>query len=217
MTEDEWKTAHDAWRMLHVVERSKPSERKVRLFNAAICKRFWQYLPAESQAILRDSELLADGKMSIPDDPMELCKRANVAVAPFNRQYPNKEFPNDDVRYQRYAAAAVCYAVIPGELWGAVSYFWELDSQEKEPHAVIIRDVFGNPAHPVAVHPSWRTSKVVTLAGTIYDEQAFHWMPELSDALEEAGCLDAGILQHCCNKGLHVRGCWLIDLLLDKT
>jgi hypothetical protein len=39
----------------------------------------------------------------------------------------------------------------------------------------------------------------------------------LADALEEAGCQDQEILSHCRSGGEHVRGCWVVDLLLGKT
>jgi hypothetical protein len=38
----------------------------------------------------------------------------------------------------------------------------------------------------------------------------------LADALEEAGCTDVKILSHCRQPGEHVRGCWVVDLLLGK-
>ena len=38
----------------------------------------------------------------------------------------------------------------------------------------------------------------------------------LGDALEDAGCTDADILKHCRGSGPHVRGCWVVDLLLGK-
>jgi hypothetical protein len=39
----------------------------------------------------------------------------------------------------------------------------------------------------------------------------------LADALEEAGCADPDILGHLRQPGLvHVRGCWIVDLILDK-
>ena len=38
----------------------------------------------------------------------------------------------------------------------------------------------------------------------------------LFDALEEAGCDDAEILNHLRSPGPHVRGCWAVDLLLGK-
>jgi hypothetical protein len=39
----------------------------------------------------------------------------------------------------------------------------------------------------------------------------------LADALEDAGCADAAILAHCRRPGEHVRGCWVVDLLLGKA
>jgi hypothetical protein len=41
-------------------------------------------------------------------------------------------------------------------------------------------------------------------------------MPALADALEAAGCTDAEILAHCRSGDEHVRGCWVVDLLLEK-
>jgi hypothetical protein len=40
--------------------------------------------------------------------------------------------------------------------------------------------------------------------------------PILADAMEEAGCTDAAILDHCRGPGPHARGCWLLDLILEK-
>jgi len=42
-------------------------------------------------------------------------------------------------------------------------------------------------------------------------------MPILADALQDAGCNNDDILDHCRGSGQHVRGCWVIDLLLGKT
>jgi hypothetical protein len=55
------------------------------------------------------------------------------------------------------------------------------------------------------------------MAQAIYDERAFDRMPILADALEEAGCPDQDFLGHCQSGGEHVRGCWVIDLLLGKS
>jgi hypothetical protein len=55
------------------------------------------------------------------------------------------------------------------------------------------------------------------LAEAIYEERAFDRMPILADALEEAGCADADVLRHCRDPGPHVRGCWVLDLILDKA
>ena len=37
-----------------------------------------------------------------------------------------------------------------------------------------------------------------------------------ADALEEAGCDNIDILLHCREPGTHVRGCWVVDLVLGK-
>ena len=65
--------------------------------------------------------------------------------------------------------------------------------------------------------PQTRDSRtVVQLAQAIYDDRAFDRIPILADALEEAGCTEAAILGHCRQPGEHVRGCWVVDLLLGK-
>ncbi len=46
----------------------------------------------------------------------------------------------------------------------------------------------------------------------IFDE-----LPVLADALEEAGCTGAEILEHLRSPGRHARGCWALDLLLGKA
>jgi len=53
-------------------------------------------------------------------------------------------------------------------------------------------------------------------AQAIYEERSFDRLPQLADVLEAAGCADAEIIGHCRDKGPHVRGCWLLDLLLGK-
>jgi hypothetical protein len=81
----------------------------------------------------------------------------------------------------------------------------------------LINEVHGNPFRPVTVHPAWQTITVVGLAQAIYDERDFDRMPILGDALEEAGCTDAEVLKHCRQPGEHIRGCWVVDLILNKS
>jgi hypothetical protein len=82
--------------------------------------------------------------------------------------------------------------------------------------AVYLRDIFGNPFRPVTLDPTWRTPEVLLLARSLYEERRFEDMPVLADALEEAGCQNPDILAHCRQPGEHVRGCWVVDLLLGK-
>src|SRR5262249_32627622 len=110
--------------------------------------------------------------------------------------------------------------------------------------ARVLRDLFGNPFRLKIFDPGWRTSTVVPLARHIYDERAYELMPILADALDDARCTDADILHHCRQPeqrvsnfldeieaerraredyvqdyrelGDHFRGCWVVDLILQK-
>jgi len=88
--------------------------------------------------------------------------------------------------------------------------------RERAAQAERIRDIFGNPFRPVAFSPSWRTDTAVTLAQQMYDSREFGAMPILADALQDAGCDSADVLDHCRGPGPHVRGCWVVDLVLGK-
>lgn len=90
----------------------------------------------------------------------------------------------------------------------------------------ILRCIFGNPFRRTPIEPTWLTwngGAILQLAQVILDERR---LPEgrlevdrlaiLADALEEAGCTDAAILTHLRGPGPHVRGCWVLDLLLGK-
>jgi hypothetical protein len=81
----------------------------------------------------------------------------------------------------------------------------------------LLRDIVGNPFRAVAAGASWLTSTVVALADGIYQERAFDRMPILADALQDAGCDNEDILNHCQQPGEHVRGCWVVDLLMGKS
>ena len=63
---------------------------------------------------------------------------------------------------------------------------------------------------------AWEQFLIPNWARTIYEERHFEEMPMLADALEDAGCTNDDILSHCRGPGPHVRGCWVIDLLLGK-
>jgi hypothetical protein len=80
----------------------------------------------------------------------------------------------------------------------------------------VLRDVLGNPFRRATADPGWLTPTVVQVASGIYAERAFDRLPILADALQEAGCEDEQVLGHCRGPGPHVRGCWVVDLLLGN-
>jgi hypothetical protein len=81
----------------------------------------------------------------------------------------------------------------------------------------VMRDVFGNPFRPVALAPEWRTDTAVALARQMYESREFGGMPILADALQDAGCDSEPLLAHCRSGEVHVRGCWVVDLVLGKA
>jgi hypothetical protein len=84
----------------------------------------------------------------------------------------------------------------------------------------LMHDIFGSPYRSITANPAWlawNDRTVPKLAQAIYNERAFDRLPILADALEEAGCADAALLDHSRGPGPHVRGCWVVDLLLGKT
>jgi hypothetical protein len=82
----------------------------------------------------------------------------------------------------------------------------------------LLRDIAGpSPAGPPAFHPAWRADNdraAEQVARWIYQGQTFDDLPILADALEEAGCCNRTILDHCRQRGSHVRGCWVVDAVL---
>src|SRR5262245_36318472 len=82
--------------------------------------------------------------------------------------------------------------------------------------ADLLRDVVGNPFHPVVFFRRWRSPTAVALARRIYDDRDFAAMPLLADALQDAGCEVPTVLGHCRSGGEHVRGCWVVDGVLGK-
>ena len=88
--------------------------------------------------------------------------------------------------------------------------------KERPANAILLRDIFGNPFRTVAFSPEWRTDTAMSLAKQMYDSRDFSAMPILADALQDAGCDNDDILTHCRGEGPHVRGCWVVDLVLGK-
>lgn len=83
--------------------------------------------------------------------------------------------------------------------------------------AAVLADIVG-PEVPPAFLPAWRTSTVTALAAQMYEARDFCTMPILADALQDAGCDNDDILDHCRDsQQVHVRGCWVTDLVLGKS
>jgi hypothetical protein len=80
----------------------------------------------------------------------------------------------------------------------------------------LLRDIFNNPFEPPTLDSTWLVPTIIKLAQQIYSERTFDQLPKLADLLESANCKDAHILGHCRGSRNHVRGCWVVDLVLGK-
>jgi hypothetical protein len=88
--------------------------------------------------------------------------------------------------------------------------------EEGEPHVCSRPGAGSEPCSPIAFSSAWRTTTALALARQMDESQDFSAMPILADALQDAGCDSAEILAHCRNPGPHARGCWVVDLVLDR-
>jgi hypothetical protein len=117
-------------------------------------------------------------------------------------------------------SGVLMYSTIPSELWGTAAgdeAALKAVESERPKQLRLFRDIFTNPFHPVTFDPSCLTPDVKALAQRIYTVRTFDQMPTLADELEKAGCANEEILGHCRGPGPHVRGCWVVDLVLGKA
>lgn len=95
------------------------------------------------------------------------------------------------------------------------------EKADRKAVARFILELSGNPFKPYRFEDAWRTDTVVDLAKSIYADRAFDRMPILADALLDADCDEESILRHCRGTEAHapdgvahIRGCWVLDLVL---
>jgi hypothetical protein len=133
----------------------------------------------------------------------------------------------DELRAARHA----CRAAGEGAAWyaaassatiaarnAALSAQAGADRDEARAQADLLRDIVGNPFQPFSCDSAALTPIVVDLARRIYEEHSFDRLfSSLRGTLAEAGCNDHQLLQHLALPGPHVRGCWVVDWLLDKS
>jgi hypothetical protein len=242
MTEADWFACEDAGPLLQWLERNgKACERKLRLFACACCRRYWSFLEAPGQTAVSAAERAADGvcteqellsarqrleaELTSPDRPQNLgCYLLWAAYdATFDAVAAEGlevvKSSSDDTFQTRFVeltdrVGLLVAAAMTGDGFPPEWY------RERVLQCSLLRDLIGNPFHPrptiSALVLAWQDQTVVKLAQAI-SEGGLDRLPILADALEEAGCSDAAILDHCRGPGPHVRGCWVVDLLLSKT
>src|SRR5262245_30406398 len=257
MDEAEWLACTDPMPMLRFIGH-QATDRKLRLFACACCRRAWHLIPEADRAAVEISEQLADRMLS---------EEEFTRVTPFIPQYHLRgSRPDRDSAVGCAAWAAWYAAAAPGDAGEHAGYTAQgtsegLAREAGSPHdqqliresewatqAGMLRCIFGPiPFRLVFADPRWRTAAVMGLVRTIYNDRELDLLPILADALEDAGCDSeedcqicvggvrmsswevcqcetcggAGrfpnpLLAHLRGPGPHVRGCWVVDLLLGK-
>ncbi len=94
----------------------------------------------------------------------------------------------------------------------------EVAGAEQQAQCALLRDIAGGTGRPAVSAPwlTWGGGTLVKFARAIYEGRRFDDLPILADALEDAGCPDDELLQHCRGGGPHARGCFVVDLLLGR-
>jgi hypothetical protein len=200
LTEAEWLACSDPEAMLEFVRRTM-SVRKKRLFACACCRLVWESLPSYWRRALETSEAFIEGMAS------EEQLKADLDAA------------MNELDLLSDAAQAVWWACNTSkgyDIAGGASYRVSIhDRKTLRTQAALVRDIF-QPFPHVKRKQRWADQKPQQIAQSIYADRAFEHLPILADALEEAGCTDAAILEHCRGPGPHIRGCWVVDLLTGR-
>jgi hypothetical protein len=221
--------------------RDKPNlGRKRRLLAAACCRRVLAWMPEECLPAITMAERLAEGPVAeaerwkaymatlaaydVQDNFPQTYARScawNAVAQPSDYEQPTSW--SDDPSAWVAQTAAQPAAWINGQCDGTILQAECLAITD------LIRDIFGNPFRPLpsSITPAvraWNDAVVVRLGQVAYEERHLPAgtldsgrLAILADALEEAGCTDADILDHLRGPGPHVRGCWAVDLCLGKA
>jgi hypothetical protein len=224
MTEAEWLACTNPQKMLEFL-RGKAGDRKLRLFAVACCRRIWHlFRDDNNRRAVEVSERLADGLATNTERRAAALAAGGgtgdaggaaacaVGVPPLHAAERASE-----VAASAFATASALPLLNNYE----INPEWQrLADAERASQCNLLRDIFGTLAFlSVALDLSWlaRDDRTVPkLAQAIYEERAFDRLPILADALEEAGCMSAEILSHLRGPGPHVRGCWVVDLILGN-
>lgn len=209
-----WLKADEPLRMLKLAS-ALITNRKLRLLSCACCRHFKEFLASGPFLdAIECAELFADGKTT-----KAALKRARQGVCAV-RHALSDDTETDRVEWvslwlSEVAASVNAFGGVVPEIERFISEGL-LQPNERPPVEAMIRCLFENPFQPTAIASEWQTSEVVSLAQTIYETSEYDKLV-VAKELRKAGCTDKEILKHCRSKEPHVRGCWVVDLLLNKS
>lgn len=235
MTEAEWLASPTPGPLLgYLIGISNTSGRKARLFGCGYLRQVWRQLENKegSRQAITAAEAFADSGAS---NLMKARKAAESTAEAWSAPALDEEvWQAVDITLDN------AHAFLERVHYETTEEFSEPDFEDprvsrllKERQTArydlyvhLLRDIFGNPFRAATIDPAWlawNDGTISKLAQTIYDERDLPGghldtgrLAILADALEDAGCTNQDILAHCRGPGPHVRGCWVVDLLLGK-
>jgi hypothetical protein len=234
MTEVDWLHCEDPGPMLRFIQ-PRAGDRKLRMFLLACCREPWG--PAADEAT-RYALAVATQVADAGPDGMTVAEArvlAGQVVIDCGASIPYEPVVKwtDEARRKKVAssaAAPLLEGVLgalacsrlrdwPAARWGAMLHGIEARGVGPARQAALLRDVCRGPFRPIHFLAAWRAGNVGAIHGVahaIYQGEAFDELPVLGDVLEDAGCAEDEILGHLRGPGPHVRGCWVLDLILGK-
>jgi hypothetical protein len=232
MTEAEWLACTDRQLLLEFL-RGKTSDRKLRLFVCACCRRIWEWLGDKPRGWVGIAEQYADGvvnqqeleKAAAESEKAISCLSGGLATNADAFSATHATLRSLDNTSADVASMLVANAVGHERTRDEKTIRGWDDAWicERATHSRLLRDILGNPFRLVSINRAWQTPTVVALAHAAYENRTLPAgtldavrLAILTDALEDAGCDNADILAHGRNGGEHVRGCWVVDLILGK-
>jgi hypothetical protein len=242
MTESDWATCTDSRKMLLFLRDRGASERKLRLFSVTCCRDVRDLIEAVEEADIGYgwgavllAEHLADGEATRAEVDSAVLDRVGLidSGSTVESQLLGGALPALADADATRGAGRVALSTALARARAVTN--WMPGGGPRGPSAArreagrlvvvemlgrqcgFLHDIFGNPFRPATIDPSWLTSTVVSLARTIYDARSFELMPVLADALMDAGCGSEDVLDHCRGPNNHVRGCYVVDLLLNRS
>jgi hypothetical protein len=214
MTEKEWLRCTDLKRMLTFAQ-GKLSDRRLRLFACACCRRTWKSLTLKPvRSAVGAAERYAEG--SATERELDDAHRAGIAAYTRMLHRTVKKMRDPEYALKMYRLARAVNTAHTGLFQVKMIEGFGDDEALKAVGPALLRCVGGNPFRPVTADPTWLSSDVVALARGISEGGAFDRLPVLADALLDAGCDDPDVLGHCRSAGPHDRHCWVIDSVLGK-
>ncbi len=195
--------------MLHFV-RLRASWRALRLFGCACCRLVWDELPGdECCRAVALAEAYAEDRLAEAEREAER-RHINRVIVRMTGKAGRLAQAAAELLRPLFSPLRVAQRARTGPDMAALV----------ARQADALRDIVGDPFRPPRLDRDWlirHGEPAMNLARRIADEQSFHLLPALADALEQAHCPHAALIEHCRSSVAHVRGCWTVNLFLEQS